>query len=236
MTDEPTDKGREDKSQRETAITPDESIDQGDEAESKTKAMDDPGKDESPASKNSEFDLDLDRLRISQDFASTVGVKKLLTTVPVRKPNRQEFIRVHPSNAYRLQTFLLELKEEREIYLVGPQVWSGFLEELTPKTLFTTMNRQGVLTVWPIKLPGEDGRLDTWNESALIAAEKAMKGWVRVASNPHLGAYEVFLAPGDFPEPEWPELSFREILNIAFRGRYIESVDHPVIRRLRGEI
>ena len=27
-------------------------------------------------------------LRLSQSFAGTVGVKRLLTTVPVRKPNR----------------------------------------------------------------------------------------------------------------------------------------------------
>jgi predicted DNA-binding transcriptional regulator AlpA len=34
-------------------------------------------------------------LRLDQSYADTVGVKKLLTTVPVRKPNRQDFVRVH---------------------------------------------------------------------------------------------------------------------------------------------
>ena len=34
-------------------------------------------------------------LRLDQSFADTVGVKKLLTTVPVRKPNRQDFVRVN---------------------------------------------------------------------------------------------------------------------------------------------
>ena len=34
-------------------------------------------------------------LRLTQDFA-TLGVKKALTTVPVRKANRQDFIRVRP--------------------------------------------------------------------------------------------------------------------------------------------
>lgn len=33
---------------------------------------------------------DLGKLRLSQDFAATVGVKKLLTTVPVRKPTGQD--------------------------------------------------------------------------------------------------------------------------------------------------
>ena len=39
---------------------------------------------------------DLMSLRLDQSYADTVGVKKLLTTVPVRKPHRQEFVRVHP--------------------------------------------------------------------------------------------------------------------------------------------
>jgi hypothetical protein len=30
-----------------------------------------------------------------------------------------------------------------------------------------------VLTLWPIRRPGEDGRVDQWNASALEAAEMA---------------------------------------------------------------
>ena len=33
--------------------------------------------------------LDLEALRLSQDFSATLGVKKALLTVPVRKPDRQ---------------------------------------------------------------------------------------------------------------------------------------------------
>jgi hypothetical protein len=36
------------------------------------------------------------------------------------------------------------------------------------------------------------------------------------------------------PEPEWPETSFEELMQIAFRGRIINSLDHPVIRQLLG--
>src|SRR5690349_14998764 len=62
------------------------------------------------------------RLRLSQDFASNIGVKKALITVPDRKPDKQWFIRVHPSPEWRLDTILLELKEENEIYLVDPSI------------------------------------------------------------------------------------------------------------------
>jgi hypothetical protein len=49
-----------------------------------------------------------------------------------------------------------------------------------------------------------------------------------------LGAYDTFTALGDIPEPEWPDLAFEEILKIAFKGKYIESTDHAVIRDLLG--
>jgi hypothetical protein len=45
---------------------------------------------------------DLSAFRLSQDFAADLGVKKLLLKVPVRKPGRQEFFRVHPDHCYTL--------------------------------------------------------------------------------------------------------------------------------------
>lgn len=178
--------------------------------------------------------FDLSRLRLSQDYLEAVAVKKALLTVPVRKPNNQEFVRVHPGEEMHLETAVLEIKLDREIYIVEPALWPDLAGELTPKALFTTLNRQGVLTLWPVRLPGEDGRLDEWNRSALEAAQIAMKRWIRVAANMGLGAYEVYEATADLPDPEWPDLDFQQILKVAFRDRFIQTLDHPVVRRLRG--
>lgn len=180
--------------------------------------------------------FDLASMRLSQDFASAIGVKKRITTVPVRKPNRQEFVRVHPDPKYRLDTAVVELKAERETYVVAQFLWPEVHGELIPKRLQLTMTRQNVLILWPIRLPGEDGRIDQWNQSAMIAAERATQCWVRVASARHLGAYELFEAPADLPDPEWPEISFQEIFDVAFRDRQIDDINHPVLKQLRGEI
>jgi len=132
---------------------------------------------------------------------------------------------------------VLDLKEEGEIYVLDPTVRSELATESTVGTrvFFTAINRQNVLFLWPIRLPGEDGRIDEWNRSAMEAATMATEGWVRVASNMSLGAYEVYQATADLPDPEWPELSFEQILQIAFKDRMIESLDHAVLQRLRGE-
>src|SRR5262245_54251364 len=177
-------------------------------------------------------------LRLSQDFAAGLGVKKALLTVPVRKPDKTWFVRVHPDEAYRLQTCVLELKEERETYLVAPALWPELAGEPTfsPRLLSTAVNRQGVLFLWPVRLPGPDGKLDEWNTSALEAVQIAQKEWVRVTANLSLGAYEVCKAIADLPEPKWPEQSLGELLPVAFKGRLIDSADHAVLRRLRGEV
>jgi len=181
--------------------------------------------------------FDPTRLRLSPDFLAAAGVKKLLTTVPVRKPSKEWFVRCHPDAAYRIETYVVELKEETETYLVDPPLWPDLMGESTfsPRLLITTQNKQGVIFLWPIRLPNPDGRHDEWNKSAMEAANHAMKGWVRVAANMSLGAYEVCAATGNLGDAEWSVPSFNELLRIAFKDRFINSHDHPVLRRLRGE-
>jgi hypothetical protein len=174
-------------------------------------------------------------LRIDQSFLNVGAAKKLLTTVPVRKPNKQDFVRVNPDPAYRLPVGLIELKENRETYLVLPAVSRELSEsEFFAATLYLTINRQKVLSVWPVKLPAADGRSNEWHASAAAAAERAMDKWIRLAANLSLGAYEISEASADYGQPEWPNLTFMEILKIAFKNRRIESSDHAVIQQLRG--
>jgi hypothetical protein len=180
--------------------------------------------------------FDPNALRLDQSFADGPAVKKLLTTIPVRKPGAQDFVRVHPNAEYRLDTAVISLKDDRETYLVAPTLVSELITECAPVSLFTTISRQGVLTLWPIRLPGPDGKTNEWWRSARDAAEIAMESWVRVKASTSLGAYEIFRADGAIPDPEWPDLSLREILKIAFRDYYIDTPDHAVIKRLRGQV
>jgi len=180
---------------------------------------------------------DLSALRLDQSYTDTVGVKKLLTTVPVRKPGRQEFVRVHPNPKYRLTpAAIIEVKEDREVYLVTPSMAQSLPGEFSTASLYLTITRQGVVLLWPVKLPGPDGKHNEWHRSAAEAAERAMGKWVRVTSSMSLGAYEMFEASADLPDPVWPDISFEEILKIAFGDRLVDSPDHPLVQRLRGAV
>ena len=177
-------------------------------------------------------------LRLTQDLAASMGVKKAMLTVPVRKPDKAWFVRVHPSEEYSLQTAVIELKDDRESYLIGRQLWPALTTETTfsPRALFTAINRQGVLFLWPVRLPGADGKLDAWSQSALEAAKMAKAGWIRVSANMSLGAYDVFQASAELASPDWPDTPFRDLLSIAFKDRLISDLGHPVLRKLRGEV
>lgn len=175
------------------------------------------------------------RQKLAQDFSSEFGVKPILSTVPVRKPNRHEFIRVRAGEEWRIQTGLFIDRILNDTYLVDRDMWIDLGEEITPALLFTAINRQNCVFLWPVNLPGPDGRRNLWNESAITAAGLAELQWVRVSANRTGGYYDTGRAMADHPDPEWPEdVAFKDMLRLAFSGRLIDAPDHPVIKRLRG--
>ena len=50
-----------------------------------------------------------------------------------------------------------------------------------------------------------------------------------------LGAYEIHTAEGITDEPKWPEMLMDGILEIAFKNKIIDRLDHFVLQQLRGE-
>jgi hypothetical protein len=178
--------------------------------------------------------FDIASLRLNPSFLEAAGVKKLLTTVPVKRPSPQDFIRVHPAAEYRENFAMVDLKDDREEYLVHPTILSELTGEVVYKTIFTGVNRQGVVFLWPVRLPAPDDRKTEWPRSAREAAELAMTQWVRMKANMSLGAYEITVAESVMADPVWPELPFPELVRVAFRERIITTLDHPVIKRLRG--
>ena len=126
--------------------------------------------------------FDLKALQLTQDFIGTAGVKKQLLTIPVRKPNPQDFIRVHPDEQYRANLLTIELKDDREIYLVTPTLYAALQGETTCATIFTAINRQGVTFLWAVRIPPVDAKDNAWWQSSREGAELAMKVWGQIAA------------------------------------------------------
>lgn len=176
--------------------------------------------------------------RVDQTVEALEGGHQLLELIPVRRPDKTTWFRTHPDKQFWFRAFLIPDERSGDLYFLSQPVWQALAKlgerAVTRKVLIPVMSRNYVLTLWPIGL-GADGTLGSWAESAVRAAVTAQTEWTRIASNRELGAYEIRARPSDNIEPKWPALDILEMLRIAFRGRVITSVDHPIIRELRGE-
>lgn len=178
--------------------------------------------------------FDLNALRMPQNFDQAVGATKKTLTVPIRKPGKQDWFRVHPE--YEFRALILEVRDEGDNYLVSPELALELENEISPRVLVLAQTRAGTNIIWPLRTPNRDGRQDQWMRSGLEAMRVAKSEWTRMSANMHLGAYEVRTTGALVSGPTWPSESFEELLQIAFHERIITSVDHPAVRRLRGEI
>lgn len=179
---------------------------------------------------------DLKSLRLPANYGATLGVKKLLTSVPVGRPKKPQFFRTHPSDEMTFPAMLLENKDSGESYLVVPAVAQEIIDLVRPVVLHAAIDRQNNVSLIPVPLPGEDGTRNSWHESLAQAVEHAKKKWIRIAANMHLGGYDVYEAEGALPEPEWPEHDIESLIQVASRGKIIASLEHPVVQSLKGKI
>jgi hypothetical protein len=190
-----------------------------------------------PTARINEKDLfaDPSKLRLSYG-EGVVGTKEIVSKIPVRKPARHEFVRTSASEEMALVTYAYEDKETREIYFIAPDmVRSMFaLGELRTVKLVPAVTKQGVALLIPAKLPSEGTAMTGWHETMLAAIERAKKTWIRMGADMALGGYRVFEAEGDLGEPDFPDMSLSEMLEIGFKGRIIDSEDHPVYNKLAG--
>lgn len=188
-------------------------------------------KEEQKALPEPKSKIDIKLLAIPQDYADyQIEIKR--SSVDVRKPGNQEFIRVLLSE-YRIKTFVIRLEKEKLIHPIAPELWEELSTELILVEIFTVVTINGNFFLWPIRIPGGD--FDKWNRSALIAAKEAQYKWVRINPNQGKGEYEIQYATNLDQEPQLPDESFEELFERAFKDRYIDSISHPVIKKLRGE-
>ena len=177
-------------------------------------------------------------LSTQQRCGSTKGlqrrwVKKLLTTGAGPQAKPTGLVRVHPNPAVSLDpAAVIEGKEDREVTSCR-RTWRSITSEF-PWRLYHTINRQGVLHLWPVKMPGPNGKRNEWHRSAAEAAERAMKRLGADTASMSLGAYEISRPTGDLPEPISPDIAFPESSKSRSVIASWTALHHPLVQRLQG--
>jgi hypothetical protein len=193
------------------------------------------GSGASRASDAADIFANLEALRLSPDEAGQIGTEEVLAHVSVRKPSVSEFVRVNPDPAMSLATSIF-VDPERETYFVAPDARNLLVAGIKPVLLLPAVNQRGLFFIWPVALGDGTGRRNAWHETAREAAELAKRDWIKVVSDMPSGCYRIYKAKGKLADPVFPEKNLDELLRLAFKGRVIDSDDHPVVKQALGLI
>jgi hypothetical protein len=193
-----------------------------------------PGPAKAPEKSTKKPLLDLTKFRgaakASAEDQTSTGTQ---TNIPVKKPGKKNFFRVHSDQSYRLYDVAVIEEDGGDLYLVDPdlELPDDVLQFVSRENFLVAITHRGKLFVWHFK------NTDTsWLSSAMRVARRAQDEWIRVAADFDSGGYIVFTAPEPLrsKKPIFPAMSPEEVFSLAFENRRITSVDDPIIRRARG--
>lgn len=180
---------------------------------------------------------DFDNLKLPQNFDELLHAKRVLTAVPLRKPFRHDWVRVHPTWEQSAPVLKLAGDRRDELWLLTNELVPGLPGDLvTGMTFVPFITRQGAIAMWPLRAPSSLGRSDTWAETAIEIARVAKTTWVQVHSDTRIGAYTYLTLPDCRDEPDWGDTAWPALRELAFRAKLIDSFDHPTLQAvLRGK-
>ena len=183
--------------------------------------------------------INLDRVKAKASQQSVIGVTTEYTVIPIRNPKPDEFFRVTPGEGYSMNVNILQMKTDNEWYLVDEDILPDIQLESQLKVmqLYVCVTQNSTPFVCLIPLPDSDGRLNSWHESGHKSMEEAKSFWVRRQADKSNGGYLITKASNSLlPDPKWPSEPLEDLIEKAFDRYYIDKIDHPVLRRLRGEV
>ena len=182
----------------------------------------------------------LDAFKVGQDF-NEFETAVDYSVIPLRKPGKQQWFRVHAELKLDNVCFLEVEQDEGspESFLLTNSVAQQLRElpGISKRSLRLCVCRpNNAPFVWAIKLPkGTGTKHDDWGRSALDAANIAESKWIRMNADMQLGAYKFFNSKASWEEPVWPALGISEILKRSIGDQHIiSSADHPAVRQLQG--
>jgi hypothetical protein len=177
-------------------------------------------------------------LGISTEYAAAIN-EQTSTKPEGRRPNEQEYFRVSPLPEHRLPVASIADKQDNgKVYIIsGPildAVKAEFPRLVRAVLIVTAQTLIGTILAWPVPLAEDRG--GKWNSQQRVASEQGKMMWTNMASNHSRAQYDISTV--DNPkEVDWKSFPpFAEILRQAFSERLIDSIDHPLLKKLRGKI
>jgi hypothetical protein len=167
--------------------------------------------------------------------ASATGIVAISVA---KTPTKNEFFRSHKTFRPIVPIVDHEVGMEKQFFAVTTDMvepLNAIGITVTDHLLYLTITTRGAYRIVPARQANADGEQNEYHRTKEIGLVQAIDEWVRLYTDQENRCYKVFPAPvGRFGEPQWPELKQSKIFRLAFRdkGRLIDSVEHPLFKRL----
>jgi hypothetical protein len=169
----------------------------------------------------------------SEELINVTPVKRL-GSIEVRKPKGQEWYRSHPSMFAEIS--VIRRESTGDFYAVDPVLVRELESEIREAFIAAAISYEGALFLWPIIKPKADGSGIQLFENDLADLSLSRQCWIRRQWVSGSKSYRVDQANTD-KAPEWPEnANISDWVKRGFRGRFIDSLDHQLVRQLRGDL
>jgi hypothetical protein len=180
--------------------------------------------------------LDPASLRIPTGARHTEQRKRHTSDLTITKPKADQWVLVHPDEAFRWEGFWT-YEKDKSFYLLSPTVYDQ-LEDSVQRVfaecdfyLAAVLNADPI--VWMIKHSDTD-----YFRTMRVAIEAAMTDWVQMQSNQRLKQYDHKHPQTTYANPDWSEYSTQvdaqKVFTALFANRVITESDHDILERIRG--
>jgi hypothetical protein len=185
--------------------------------------------------------------KVADTSAYTTPEDDLVKIVPVglgaiavrSRPPRDDWFRAHPEGTMATGMTLVkgkmgELHAVRSelIPIVGPEVTKA----LVRASVTACMTVDGAKFLWAILHPAGNANQQHY-DNAISARDLARSTWIRFYWDANQESH-ITVTPkhSTAADPKWPDATLDAWIDKAFRGKFIDNVDDPLFRKIRGEL
>ena len=164
---------------------------------------------------------------------ASIKTKRELSMIPIKKPNAQQWFQIHPKWVCTWNVVIW--KEDQNIFVVPRKMIPECSGQTKSVKFYVGIYPNSGVFLFPIPEADEDGKRNSWHESAEQVVLAARKGWRRMEPDRATSSYRIISPESKLDDPDWPPMSKMQIFEMAFKGAIIDSADHPVLKALRGK-
>lgn len=171
---------------------------------------------------------------MGQRFDLGVELRRDHLALKIRRPEKSEFIRTYPDGPLPMAVAILEVKSQRDIFVVKADL-APIVEDLVrPVLLALAITKDMDPFLWPLAQPKQGREPSHAAITVMQAEERTRTTWGRVAWGGFDTGWKFYSSSVQPEDPNWTDLTPEKALSLI-GDIYISHENHPIIRELRGE-